>query len=399
MENNTQQALVPYEKLEKFSHENLSFYLMPASIKTAELDFSISYEDKNAFGILNNSMSMVEIKNLSIDKLPKYQSSDLLKLELSRPTFLYSVDYPGNVSYYHLVHNILASFEVIKLMIPDVDFKIIGVTSRDWFLKCIDSLNSLNILEVYKITEKDLLFLEDYDSLNISSLWLVDTTYDEITSKIAKNNVNMGDIQQLNLWGKTVLKLIKNRVLSSSGLPNKIFISRLKENDEYRKTRNKIIELQDKENFSEEDQIFISSAKFEYEYQNMGARLLDRDEEILLEKLFEQHGYTVVNPADLGSISEQAKFFSSAKYVAGLAGAGFMNCTFCDSETQVLVLNAGDGYRYPHDKVVESFGLKTFLCPKRMPWRPWGTETLTAQSIFDAVKKDHGNFLEHDIIV
>jgi hypothetical protein len=398
MENNTQQALVPYENLEKFSCEHLSFFPMPASIKTAELDFSISYEDKNAFGILNNSMSMVEIKNLSIDKLSKYQSSDLLKLELSRPTFLYSVDYTGSISYYHLVHNILASFEAIKSKIPDVDFKIIGVTSRDWFLKCIDYLNSLNILEIYKITEKDLLFLDDYDSLSINSLWFVDTTYDLITSKIARNQLNMGNIKQLNSWGETLPKLIKNRIFSSVGLPAKIFISRLKENDEYRKTRDTIIKLQHKESFSEEEQIFINSSKFNYEYQNMGARLLDRDEEILLEKLFEQHGYTVVNPADLGSISEQAKFFSSAKYVAGLAGAGFMNCLFCDPETQVLVLNAGDGYKYPHDKVVESFGLKTFLCPKRMPWRPWGTEIPTAQSIFDTVKKNHLNFLHHDII-
>jgi hypothetical protein len=114
--------------------------------------------------------------------------------------------------------------------------------------------------------------------------------------------------------------------------------------------------------------------------------------------LFEYHGYTVVNPGDRGSVSEQAKLFNSAKYVAGLAGAGFMNCLFCNSETQVLVLNAGDGYRFPHDKVVESFGLKTFLCPQRMPWRPWDTEALTAQAILDTVKKNYPNFLDHDII-
>jgi hypothetical protein len=399
MENNTQQALVPYENLEKFSYEHLRFVPMPASITVAESDFSISYEDGNAFSILKNSISMVEIKNLSIKKLPKYQSSDLLNLELSRPTFLWSVDYPDNIPYYHLLYNILASFEAIKSKIPNIDFKIVGIASREMFLKCIDYLDSLNILEIYKITEKDLLFLDDYDSLNISSLWIVDTTYDKITSKIIEGNqLNMGDINQLNSWGKTLSRLIKDSVLSSSGRPSKIFISRLKENDEYRKIKNTIIKNHFKKDLSVDEKIMLAASKDNYESQNMGSRLLDRDEEILLEKLFEYHGYTVVNPGDLGSVSEQAKLFNSAKYVAGLAGAGFMNCLFCNSETQVLVLNAGDGYRFPHDKVVESFGLKTFLCPQRMPWRPWDAEALTAQAILDTVKKNYPNFLDHDII-
>jgi hypothetical protein len=399
MENNTQQALVPYENLEKFSYEHLRFVPMPASITVAESDFSISYEDGNAFSILKNSISMVEIKNLSIKKLPKYQSSDLLNLELSRPTFLWSVDYPDNIPYYHLLYNILASFEAIKSKIPNIDFKIVGIASREMFLKCIDYLNSLNILEIYKITEKDLLFLDDYDSLNISSLWIVDTTYDKITSKIIEGNqLNMGDINQLNSWGKTLSRLIKDSVLSSSGRPSKIFISRLKENDEYRKIKNTIIKNHFKKDLSVDEKIMLAASKDNYESQNMGSRLLDRDEEILLEKLFEYHGYTVVNPGDLGSVSEQAKLFNSAKYVAGLAGAGFMNCLFCNSEAQVLVLNAGDGYRFPHDKVVESFGLKTFLCPQRMPWRPWDAEALTAQAILDTVKKNYPNFLDHDII-
>jgi hypothetical protein len=372
--------------------EFYKFYDMPALIETRQgrietgqgKKIYLDYKDKNVFSILNDTNIMVEIKDLLVSNHSLPENLKLPAIEFSDPIILWAAEY-SRMSYFHLIHNVFASIDIIQSFVPNATVKIIGLGERDELLSLFSYLNDLGLSKAYGIKLEDFLFIDDYSHLKAKSVYMIDTEYDGLTSKIVESRGVMGNEKNLNAWGKKFAKSMRNKFI----YPQKIFISRLAENDSYRKVYEVIKKIKNGETLSEEEKKIEFNEDW-FEASQTSSRLMDRLQERLLEEMFRERGYLVVNPGGLGDIHNQARLFNSAKYIVGLAGAGFINCCFCSPGAKVLVLNAGDGYTFPHDKIVQSFGVEASLCPKRMPWK---NETPTAEYIFNQVKSQHPDFL------
>jgi hypothetical protein len=363
-----------------------TFYEMPTTIRVYENVFYIDYEDKEIFSVANNVLSVTKIKNLKVEQSQKQKH--LEALEILEPSVVIFLENAGP-GHFHFMYEVLAEIEAILNFIPKAKIKIVNLGDELEFSELTNYLKEKGFFNAYNLNDEDIINLKNFSSLKIKEFFFINTAYNSVASKIANYQLNLGMEEDLNAWGSLFADSIRSRFVSQKP-ENKIFITRLNENDNYREVVKAMKKTIDKEELSEKEKSILSGRNIS-DYPELVGRLMLREEEILLEKMFRDAGYKIINPDKYGDIYGQSRLFNSAKYIAGLSGAAFINCCFCNSDAEVLVLNPSDVYTFVHDKIVESFGIKTYLCPKRMPWRE---EVRTAKEIFDAVKRNHPQFLD-----
>jgi hypothetical protein len=364
------------------------FHQMPAAIHVYENTFFINYEDKEVIKIADNKILMTNIKNLKINQLQKQKTQTLKTLEILEPSIVLFLE-NGGPGHFHFIYDVLLEVEAIKSILSDVKIKIINLGNELEFVGAVRYLKEKGFFRAYDLTDEDVIDLSDIGQLNISSLFFINTKYNPVASKIVNYNFTMRRLEDMNTWGKFSVNALRSRFIDHND-KNKIFITRLLENDKYRKIIEAMRKTINQEPLSEEEDTILFGRQIS-DYKELLGRVMDREEEILLEKMFSDAGYRIVNPNEYGDMHAQADMFNSAKYVVGLSGAAFINCCFCSKDAEVLVLNPSDKYTFAHDKIIESFGIKAYLCPKRMPWKD---KPNTAKEIFDAVKRNHPQFLD-----
>jgi capsular polysaccharide biosynthesis protein len=154
---------------------------------------------------------------------------------------------------------------------------------------------------------------------------------------------------------------------------NKIYVSRYKESkDVYNlitavETYNKNKTLPENLNLQNEV-LSIASGLPEtlVEYEIKVSRAFSPEDELLLESYFLDKGYKIISPGDY-SIEEQIGMFTSSAVVAGAGGSGMTNLLFCNSDTKVVLITAGNLFGYGgHNRSALANNKKVEFFPERI---------------------------------
>jgi hypothetical protein len=365
---------------------NLGPYPTPGKIKVLDSYIYTDYESLSSVGFIDKEIPITQINDLIIYKDENLNKTDA-SLDISEPSIVISLASSGE-GYFHIMYNILAEVEILQAKFPEAKIKVLGLGPLKDLKFFKTFCDSKGISEAYKIKESDFISLEENNYIRFKNSYFINSDYNPIFSSISGYNFNYGTKTDLKEWGSGFSKKMKDRFLKEAS-KEKIFISRLYDNDLYRRIV-LLMEKQMRGSILSEEELSLLSNRSVRDYPGLKKRLMQRDQEVLLEKMFEDFGYKIINAESYGDIFSQARLFNQARYIVGLSGASFINCCFCDPGAEVLVLNSSDYYTFPHDKFVESFGIKSYLCPSR---KPWIEETYTAKEIFNEVLKKYPQFL------
>jgi hypothetical protein len=382
------------------THPNYAKKSRPGSLTTIELEnkkFFVTYKSMKSLKIFDKTLSITSFNNVNFSSA----KNNLINNEEARPSRI--IKGPCFVissrmlydQYFHLMYDILMEIEIIKKFYPTLKIIFLNESKGHDHKRMTSIFKNLKITEAYNITKDNMISLKDFSVMTIEQLLFIFPLKDSIPSYLLKADTFDFSYPKTKNWGSLMKESLSSRFLSNnSGSGRKIFISRINENDKKR-TRSEIIQKLvfgysiSKENYDYDD-LEMAWNLPSTEYRSWVDRPMIKREEVLLEKMFKDAGYEIVNPSEYKDVYEQAKLFNSAKYIVGLSGAGFVNCCFCNKDAKVLILNSCDYYTFPHENIVASFDLDVAVSPKRRPWRD---STYKATGIFESVKKYHPEFL------
>lgn len=297
----------------------------------------------------------------------------------------------GLWGYFHLLFNILGEIEFIRHFYPNVKIKIIKyIDPNNYF---VNKLKNLGIFEAYNITDEDIIDISDCKTIYFKNVFSIFSEYNHTLRYIYHSAFDYDTENNKMLdWGNIIAKRFRSSFKVENNIsPNrKIFISRLKDNDKLRQESEIIYKkvLGYPLSITEISQIIKIK---DSQLSEAADRPMAKIDEVLLEKLFSDAGYEIVDPGKLVTIYEQAELYASASHIVGLSGAGFVNCCFTHPQSKILILNSSNSYSFPHKHIVESYGRQAAEAPNR---NPLSKKINFAQGIFKYVKENHPDFFD-----
>jgi hypothetical protein len=378
------------------------FSSLPVRVENNDEDFEATYKDVEVITDPRLHSSFVKLNNVLITK--KHGENTGKTYKIDEPCILLSSDTPF-YQFWELVVDIIGEAEAIKLAIPELKIKILNLFTKedsvfvDSTKNFVDVLKEKGFFEAFGLNENDVIDLRNFDSIEISACFFIGRYRESGMYKIFVDRTeNLWEEDSSSILFKIVQKSMKEKFLKKEvSVPyKKIFISRMKNNDSSRILSETIqgifhgYPMNENEKHVEKNEL-AKLLLSRYDYVTWTDRVPSKKDEEKIEKFFKENGYEIVDLSDYPSLYDQAKLFSSAKYVAGLAGAAFLNTMFCSKEANVLVLNTADSYSFPHETYIRYFGIKnSFIVPRRKLWKEMPN---SASYIISEVKRNNPEFL------
>lgn len=312
------------------------------------------------YKVLNSDLNIYihQIKNFTID-VREPESEDVLELDGNFFVFPDSDKF-----YYHLIRDYVAQFELLNPIVPelvpisfcDCNLDRLATTKNSCVVSNPVYGPHSHISRRYKnvLTTVDVL---RYRQIKVSNIFFI-YTYPTMLSKAA-GGYRYDDVLFDNVrrdWVEEqyskVLRDSYSSYLQPTESNNKIYVSRYKESkDVYDlitavETYNNNKSLPENRNLQNEV-LSIASGLPEtlVEYEMKVSRAFSPEDELLLESYFLGKGYKIISPGDY-SVEEQIGMFTSSAVVAGAGGSGMTNLLFCNSDTKVVLITAGNLFGY-----------------------------------------------------
>jgi hypothetical protein len=381
----------------KATLNDLHYKPMPAIFDTYNGKFLLKYGARKTFTTINEEIPITQIENITISRYETDQANALQDesktLTIDEDLIIITIQDNQN-GYFHLIYNILAEVEIIKSYFPNSKIKILQMSEDGVFDFFLERLESKEVLKAYGISKEDIIDFSKFDFIKMRSIIFIYSQYNYLASQVASHNFDYsGDRKEKqSLWGKMFIKQIRERFLVNDvkSSNKKIFLSGMESN----KGKRSIAEILRKRVYGYE----ISQEEYDKvcdikpsDYASFVDRLMTKEDELRLEEAFKKAGYLVVDPEEYESIYDQASLFAAADVLVGLAGASFVNSCFSGPDTKILLLNSSDSYRFPHQDVISSFGLKSDITPKQKLWKD---SVYSSKDIISSVKSGFPEFLE-----
>jgi hypothetical protein len=337
--------------------------------------------DVEKYRTLNSDLGIDihQVKNFTIN-VGEPESDDILYLD---GNFFIFPD--SDKFYYHLIRDYVAQFEVLKPLVTDltplslcdcnldklattknscvVSNPVYGPHSHIWN-RYKDVLTKVDILKYKQIKISNIFFIYTYPTLLTKNA--VGYRYDDVLF----DNIRRDWVEEQ--YSK-VLRNIYSSYLRATNPDNKIYVSRYKESKEVHdlmtavETYNKTKSLPENRKLQNEV-LSIASGLPEtlVEYEMKMSRAFSPEDELLLESYFLDKGYKVISPGDY-SVEEQISMFTSSSVVAGAGGSGLTNLLFCNSDTKVVLITAGNLFGYGgHNRSALANNKKVEFFPERI---------------------------------
>lgn len=232
-------------------------------------------------------------------------------------------------TYYHFLMDQVGQYLYLKSIYPDLKlliFKQEVGDSRDYASWCINKLK-----EEFSYTE---ISLSEYGHLFIEQITVLSNRLIDIYHLI---DDNLNDFLLDKDYTAVVVSYLKkffSRHIEASNVSKKIFLSRSSKREEISKARNKI------------------SEPTSLEEQQIIARYMDPKMEDLIESLFKDAGYEIINFENY-SFQEQLELCASASSIGLFVGASVINTIVAPQSTEILLISHDTSYPFPiyHDLI------------------------------------------------
>lgn len=320
-----------------------------------------------------------QISNLIID-VGEPESEDVLELEGN--FFIFPDE---DKFYYHLVRDYIAHFEILNSYVDNLtplslcscNLDKLAITKNS----CIVSNPVYGPHSHINDRYKDVLHKVDilkYRQIEISNVFFIHTYADILSKRI--RGYQYDDV----LFDNTRRDWIENQYseklrdvygdwLEKTNADQKIYISRHKESKEVWDIINAVEAYEQTqvlpENINLKNQVLsiasgLPEALIEFEMKR--SRAFTVEDELLLESYFLSKNYKVISPGDY-SVEDQIRLFSSSSVVAGAGGSGLTNLLFCNSDTKVVLITAGNLFGYGgHNRSALANNKKVEFFPERI---------------------------------
>lgn len=249
-------------------------------------------------------------------------------------------------TYYHFLMDQIGQYLYLKSLYPDLGlliFKQEVGDSRNYAEWCMGKLK-----EEFPYTE---ISLSEYGHLSVEQITVLSNRLIDIYHLIDDNLNDFLLDKDYTAIVAAHLKKFFNRHIEASKISKKIFLSRSGKREELSEARNKI------------------SEPTSLEEQQIIARYLDPKMEDLIESLFRDAGYEIINFEDY-SFQEQLELCASASSIGLFVGASAINTIVAPQNTEILLISHDTSYPFPvyHD-LIDSINSNTvhILDPREYP--------------------------------
>jgi hypothetical protein len=278
-------------------------------------------------------LPIIRIKNLRFFSTSQSGSHPIVQgkrpeITVKGPVFLA----PANVPYYHAVTDILAQFHYLQKYLPDV--KIVFCANQSWkesvkgisqdiapyMASLVDDYSNLVVFDTHF---QNVLF-EEVVLFPNECLWQSDRPVPYVIQKelcqysqievIDEHIKMMGHLKEILRYGNNVVH------------GKKLYVTRLPKGDRRH--------IRVRENT-------------EYYHKEKQARIYE--DEYVLEKYFEDKGFTVVDPSGM-TIWEQIELFKDAEIVVGIKGSNIFNAVWMQPEQTVVMLYTTQFWNYEFER-------------------------------------------------
>lgn len=313
------------------------------------VNFEILFKQKSAATVneaFDESLTIHSLSNVSINFLNN--QTDAKKI-ISGNIFLMDFDYLD--SHFHFLADFLAPYLLLKKHIKDLKL-VLAIYNHSGKKEPTSQHTNLSkyfyfVLDKLNIYENSVIDLKKYKTVTLENVFFAETYFNQYLQKALPQTIEWDYLKTGFLEVTNILRPQNAKIEHK-----KIFISRMKESNEARRIKKAL-----------KNKIF-KKEKLLRDWEIKGKnRYIKLKDEMLLEKFFKDLGYQIINPSDYSPL-EQIKMFSSATHIAGLAGAGFINCIFSRHKAKVFILNTSSGYSFNHNKIAEQAGHYAVSIPK-----------------------------------
>ncbi len=342
---------------------------------------SIDYESYSEVPVDGCDIPLYKIKNVTFNSnelnplVGRLEFSKSRTLTFNEPVFLFDV---FGYQYYHMLYDKVAQLELIRSLLPEL--KVVFISNINLPLSKIDDAHAgnkviLDILKLYEVYEKDIVYLPDYDKVSFSEV----VHFTQYSSGMLRDlpGAKLPDIKQdiLNnpdtnyVYSSTRLLsvLVDRSKLHRVDLPRKIYISRASSNSNLAGAKEVLLrhdsgKMLDGDRELLDRYISGNGGTLEILRINVETRSLDEENNTKVENLFSSLGYAIVHPHEM-SFFEQVELFFNATHIAGFKGTGFSNVAFCKPETRVFIMNLNNQYRHFYPAIARSVVNHVFEFP------------------------------------
>lgn len=218
------------------------------------------------------------------------------------------------------------------------------------------------------------LYVNEYSTISFDNIFTVNnyhlTMLDRVfaTKNFEQERVTAEKNNDLiKVYSEKVRSLLSKHFIEKQD--RKIFVSRGKASQDIADRVHAIFEMRDSGAIEIDDENqsinVIDKAKFNsfplHQRQLSGSyhadlicRYLPAEEELKIEKFFEDAGYEIIN-TDQMSLADQVTIWSSATHFATITGSNTVNCIFLNEDCETFIINPNMKYRFFHNVHIEKF--------------------------------------------
>ncbi len=342
--------------------------------------YKVSYTSLNFTPLLDRS-SNLEIKSLNSVSIHNSIAAPDGHINLSGNYFVFpdSEDF-----YFHTLRDYIAQFELIKTYIPDLIPIVFCSCTLDRPnpepSPCIGSNPVSSPQKFIRSTYKESLVIVNWATVshvhleNLHFIYLTGPSeLDQIIDTYSYDKIVLetGNAYPLENYFSETLRTKFSSHIKNSQLGKKIYVSRLKESkltwqlssswDAY--YSNGVLP-EDMDMVLAVKTIAKALPESLEELEIRKARAFSVEDEEKLENYFKSRGYEVISPGDF-SVEEQIELFSSSSYIAGAGGSGMTNTLFCNSDTKIILISAGNIFNFGgHGPLARALGKKCEFFPQ-----------------------------------
>lgn len=307
-------------------------------------NFKISAEELLTGTIQKTKIPFYHAKNMTIVTDPAPAKAKILKGD-------YFIVEPENVPFFHVLNDIFGQYEILKNQIPEL--KILYISkATDYENLC--SMHKFPFLKelfiTYDIDYDTIVYAGKQISLKLENVYFINTDYKCLESYMSIKTPNPESIFFKDYLEGSIKGIQKRFFKESSTLetPKKIFISRGTSSLRVQKMK-QILDDKIFNNIDNEYNLFtdLSLRQKDSTIYEIMRRFISKEDEDLVEKYFDDLGYTVVDPSTM-SYLEQVDLYRNATHVAALSGSGIYNTIHCNKEAKVFIININCSYDFWH---------------------------------------------------
>jgi hypothetical protein len=258
--------------------------------------------------------------------------------------------------YFHLIYDQIGQYEFLKQHISNLQPIFILNNKKDYQNSIyFGNLVIKDILNIYNVNESNIIYANENESYLFKNIFYFNNLFVKFLNQFKTNeilyNKDGNDFIEYNL---KIVEILKNKFIKYYTIkePNKIFISRKKENAKLKLLHeiiysNKNLELNDLKLIeSYGGNIDYCKNLIDMRYQ------LEEDQDII-ENLFKSFGYKIVDPGELGFI-DQINLYHNASHIAAIKGTGLANVIFSNKNVNVFMINTHINYRFWYEDIIKN---------------------------------------------